>query len=182
MNTTDKDGLLDAFEILIDIYQDAQNGGTQEQRAAARGALKAAFKSAVTASAALATTPQTDGATVALTDGQRKLMKMSADCIAEAVTYGQDSFDEPPQPVSQWDYNAEQLVYALRAEIAATHAPAMAETTEARYQWLRRRVAMVDYSDDTVTKLTLLKAEGPTGEFLDDWIDGEIAAASGGEQ
>jgi hypothetical protein len=50
----------------------------------------------------------------------------------------------------------------------------------ARYQWLRRRAVMVDYSDETVTKLTLFKDEGPTGEFLDDWIDGEIAAESTG--
>lgn len=51
-----------------------------------------------------------------------------------------------------------------------------------RYQWLRRRAVMVDYSDDTVTKLTLLKDEGPTGEFLDDWIDGERAAPPTGDQ
>jgi hypothetical protein len=46
----------------------------------------------------------------------------------------------------------------------------------ARYRFLRRRAVMVDYSDETVTKLTLFKDEGPTGEFLDDWVDGEIAA------
>lgn len=50
-----------------------------------------------------------------------------------------------------------------------------------RYEWLRRRAVMVDYSDDTVTKLTLFKNEGPTGEFLDDWIDGERAAPSTGD-
>jgi hypothetical protein len=37
---------------------------------------------------------------------------------------------------------------------------------------------MVDYGDATVTRLTLLKDEGLTGEFLDDWVDGEIAAQS----
>jgi Lar family restriction alleviation protein len=49
-----------------------------------------------------------------------------------------------------------------------------------RYQWLRRRAVMVDYSDETAAKLTLFKDEGPTGEFLDDWIDGRIAAPSTG--
>jgi Lar family restriction alleviation protein len=49
-----------------------------------------------------------------------------------------------------------------------------------RYQWLRRRAVMVDYSDETAAKLTLFKDEGPTGEFLDDWIDGQIAAPSTG--
>jgi hypothetical protein len=44
-----------------------------------------------------------------------------------------------------------------------------------RYRWLRRRAVMVDCSDETVTTITLLKDEGPTGEFLDDQIDGEIA-------
>lgn len=47
-----------------------------------------------------------------------------------------------------------------------------------RYKFLRRRAVMVDYSDDTATKVTLFKEEGPTGEFLDDWVDGEIAAIS----
>ncbi len=45
----------------------------------------------------------------------------------------------------------------------------------ARYRFLRRRAVMVDYSDETVTRLTLFKDEGPTGEFLDDWVDGEIS-------
>jgi hypothetical protein len=41
---------------------------------------------------------------------------------------------------------------------------------------MRRRAVMVDYSDEAITRLTLLKDEGPTGEFLDDWIDGERTA------
>ncbi|PFH29085.1 hypothetical protein [Burkholderia sp. JKS000303] len=49
-----------------------------------------------------------------LTDEQRKLIEAAAECISEAVTYEQDSFDLPPQPASQWDYNADQLAYALR--------------------------------------------------------------------
>ena len=47
-----------------------------------------------------------------------------------------------------------------------------------RYMFLRRRAVMVDYSDETITRLTLFKDEGPTGEFLDDWVDGEIDAIS----
>lgn len=54
-----------------------------------------------------------------LTDEQRELLKAAADCISEAVTYEQDGFDMPPQPATQWDYNAEQLAYALRAELNA---------------------------------------------------------------
>ncbi|MBB5508101.1 hypothetical protein [Paraburkholderia atlantica] len=69
----------------------------------------------------------------------------------------------------------EDFEAGYRAAIAA--GGAQEPTNLARYQWLRRRAVMVDYSDDTVTKLTLLKDEGPTGEFLDDWIDGEIAAS-----
>jgi hypothetical protein len=48
-------------------------------------------------------------------------------------------------------------------------------TNADRYQFLRRRTVMVDYSDETATILTLFKDEGPTGEFLDDWVNGEIA-------
>jgi hypothetical protein len=51
-----------------------------------------------------------------------------------------------------------------------------------RYKFLRRRAVMVDYSDDVATKLTLFKDEGPTGEFLDDWVDGEIAAIKSGSE
>lgn len=49
-----------------------------------------------------------------------------------------------------------------------------------RYRWMRRRAVMVDYSDETVTKLMLFKDEGPIGEFLDDWIDGQIVDSSSG--
>lgn len=63
---------------------------------------------------------------------------------------------------------------------STTAEQADAARNEERYQWLRRRAVMVDYSDETVTTLTLFKDEGPTGEFLDDWVDGQIAAPSTG--
>jgi hypothetical protein len=75
----------------------------------------------------------------------------------------------------------EGYVAMLDAAPVAPGAAAQGEVVRVhtdRYQWLRRRVVMVDYSDETVIKLTLLKDEGPTGEFLDDWIDGEMAASS----
>lgn len=40
-----------------------------------------------------------------------------------------------------------------------------------RYRWLRRRAVMIDASDDVSIVLTLFRAEGPTGEFLDDQVD-----------
>lgn len=46
-----------------------------------------------------------------------------------------------------------------------------------RYRWLRRRAVMADYSDEMVTTIALFKDEGPSGEFLDDQIDGEITKA-----
>jgi hypothetical protein len=75
------------------------------------------------------------------------------------------------------------LTRPVAAPVAPTAEQAEGVLVDAdRYQWLRRRAVMVDYSDETVTKLTLFKNEGPTGEFLDDWIDGECAASSTGEQ
>lgn len=61
----------------------------------------------------------------------------------------------------------------LEGRVAELH-DAMARDAE-RYRWLRRRAVMMDYSDEAVTTITLFKDEGPTGEFLDDQIDGEIA-------
>ncbi|HVM93422.1 MAG TPA: hypothetical protein VMT67_11455 [Terriglobales bacterium] len=57
-----------------------------------------------------------------MSDGMLKLIEEAANCIAEAVTYEQDGFDSPPQPATQWDYNAEQLAYALRGEVTARKA------------------------------------------------------------
>ncbi|MFL9943670.1 hypothetical protein [Paraburkholderia graminis] len=54
-----------------------------------------------------------------LTDEQRNLIKAAAECIAESVTFEQDGFDTPPMPATQWDYNADQLAYALRAMLAS---------------------------------------------------------------
>ncbi|WP_423220201.1 hypothetical protein [Burkholderia multivorans] len=59
--------------------------------------------------------PAPASAPVGLTENARKLIEAAAECIAEAVNYEQDGFDSPPQPASQWDYNADQLAYALRA-------------------------------------------------------------------
>lgn len=61
----------------------------------------------------------------------------------------------------------------LEGRVAELH-DAMARDAE-RYRWIRRRAVMMDYSDEAVTTITLFKDEGPTGEFLDDQIDGEIA-------
>ncbi|MFM0487973.1 hypothetical protein [Paraburkholderia graminis] len=54
-------------------------------------------------------------AALTLTDEQRNLIKTAAECIAESVTFEQDGFDTPPMPATEWDYNADQLAYALRA-------------------------------------------------------------------
>jgi hypothetical protein len=45
-----------------------------------------------------------------------------------------------------------------------------------RYRWMRCRAVMIDSSDEVVLTITLFKNKGPTGEFLDDQIDGMIAA------
>lgn len=68
-----------------------------------------------------------------------------------------------------------QLMEAWRA---ATSQPAaeVASDNERRYQYLRRRAVMVDCSKEISMVLTLFKDEGPSGEFLDDWIDSAIAA------
>lgn len=44
-----------------------------------------------------------------------------------------------------------------------------------RYRWMRCRAVMIDSSDEVVLTITLFKNKGPTGEFLDDQIDGMIA-------
>lgn len=58
-----------------------------------------------------------------LTDGIRKLIECAADCISEAVAWEQSGFDTPPMPATEWDYNADQLAYALRALLTAAQPP-----------------------------------------------------------
>lgn len=55
----------------------------------------------------------------ALTGDELKLIACAADCISEAVRWEQDGFDTPPMPATEWDYNADQLAYALRALLTA---------------------------------------------------------------
>jgi hypothetical protein len=45
-----------------------------------------------------------------------------------------------------------------------------------RYRWLRRRVFMADYSDDSVITIKMFRKEGPDGEFLDAAIDAALQA------
>lgn len=53
------------------------------------------------------------------TEDIRKLIECAADCISEAVAWEQSGFDTPPMPATEWDYNADQLAYALRALLTA---------------------------------------------------------------
>lgn len=49
----------------------------------------------------------------------RDLLRQAADCIKAAVRIEQTAFDEPPAPVSEWDYNADQLACAIDAALDA---------------------------------------------------------------
>lgn len=66
-----------------------------------------------------------------------------------------------------------EAAWQRRAPVADS---AMAKDAE-RYRWLRRRVVMMDYSDDASIVIMAFKEEGPTGEFLDDQIDVALAAS-----
>lgn len=80
---------------------------------------------------------------------------------------------------------AAELIEAQAKQIAELQAQLeRSEKAVARYAYLRRRAVMVDCSNDAASVLTLFVDEGPTGEFLDDWVDGQIAALSAnkGEQ
>lgn len=87
------------------------------------------------------------------------------------------------RPQDVWTENIEARIRFMLSR-ASAEVQAEAVKVDARYQWLRRRAVMVDCSDETAIRLILFKNEGPTGEFLDDWIDTELAApaASGGER
>ncbi|PVX61290.1 hypothetical protein [Paraburkholderia unamae] len=99
-------------------------------------------------------------------DGLFKLIEEAANCIAEAVTYEQDGFDSPPQPATQWDYNAEQLAYALRGEVAArkTEIERMSDADDFAGSYAARRASEDIGKKADVLKATLRKAEIERGE------------------
>lgn len=64
-----------------------------------------------------------------LSDEARKLIAYAAEFIGAAVNYGQNAPDEPPGPVSQWDYDAHYLAQELQTLLA--RAATVAEPSEA---------------------------------------------------
>lgn len=95
----------------------------------------------------------------------------------------QEAVDAKPHEIEQLTDEAADLIASLESRISqqsrtiASMCQQVAdlERDAERYRWLRRRAVMIDASDETITTITLFKDEGPTGEFLDDQIDGEIA-------
>jgi hypothetical protein len=86
-----------------------------------------------------------------------------------------------PTPVADsWVKTDEQRWQDERFASRAAAKPISVDEQQAgryvkRYEWLRRRVVMMDFSDDVVITITAFKEEGPTGEFLDDQIDTALA-------
>lgn len=120
-------------------------------------------------------------------------MKRRSDCLSgieQLFAYEIPDDDMPGEMIDECDLNwghdraeyVETFKAALPAFIARNPELAPAQVQAERYEWLRRRAVAVDYSHETVTKLMLLKNEGPAGEFLDDWIDGERSSPSTGDQ
>jgi hypothetical protein len=151
--------------------------------------------------ALLATTPQADAAPSGVSDGLRKLIAAAADCISEAVTFEQDGFDTAPMPATQWDYNADQLAYALRAELAAIAAGGAqepADTVSLTGAQLLEAFQFVapdhpNDADQLECEVTIQRGNGHDGPGLYCWIteypeegairlDADPAAASNGEK
>ena len=102
-------------------------------------------------------------------DEERKLIQAAAECIDEAITYDQDSFDSPPMPATDWDYNAGQLAYALRGLLASA---APAEGTVMLTDEQREAIA------HAVTRLWEDREAANTVRVLRDILFEDVKAAS----
>lgn len=114
-------------------------------------------------------------------------IKHFADCLDAVereffMVPGEPDEDDPDgEPsdeclLNRWGSTVEQYVEQFRAAIPHLLTAAPADQGEdardaERYRWLRRRVVMMDCSDDVAIIITAFKEEGPSGEFLDDQID-----------
>lgn len=93
----------------------------------------------------------------ALTDEQRSRLQLTVESLKRSTN------------------RADLVAAAGLASLLAAEQPSEDKCYAERYRWLRRRIYMINASQEHTTTFIACKEEGPTGEFLDAEIDAVIA-------